>query len=103
MTLAQVIEAEAFARKQREKLARLKCAAAAQRIGAGIQPRCDWYGQHRYTVIDQKDGMVIEACMDCGGRPRSYPLGLSSKHAKVIDLPENLVALDAAGSGRAIG
>lgn len=68
--------------QQRNERASLQCIRAAQRVAAGQMPRCDWAGSHRYQIVREEAGQVIECCMDCGGRSRAYPVGKSSKHAK---------------------
>lgn len=66
---------------QEEKFAR-----ARERVAAGAIPRCAWANGHRYDLLKIENGMRVEVCMDCGGRPRIYPANLSSKHSKPYDL-----------------
>lgn len=66
----------------RNEKARLQCLAAAQSVAAGHQPQCSWIGRHRHQVVREEAGQVIECCMDCGGRARTYPVGKTSKDAK---------------------
>lgn len=86
------------AQKDRAQLQAAKFARARARVAAGQMPRCAWAGGHRYDLLKIENGMVIEVCMDCGGRPRTFPVGTSSRLAKVIEFP--LSELDVlAGAG----
>lgn len=67
--------------QQRNERARQQCLRAAQRVAAGVMPQCEWMGSHRYQIIREAGGMVIECCFDCGSAARAYPVGKTSRHS----------------------
>lgn len=61
-------------------------------------PSCVWAG-HRYTLLKEEAGMYIEVCMDCGGRPRAFPIGGHAGQAKIIDFPPTELDQQIGGGG----